>query len=152
MDLTITAPSAATADALRADVAADVLAAQRVVLTERDAPCRQCLQLGEPGEEMLLLTYQPFRGESPYAVPSPVFLHAEPCDTYAASDLPAFVRDGGLRAIRSYDADHAIVEGAVVSPAEIVSTIGRLLDHERAAYVHVHCAVNGCFTFRADRA
>lgn len=152
MDVTITAIDPVTADALRAGVAAGRLPAQRRILTEAVAPCRQCLRLGAPGEEMLLLTYQPFRGESAYAVPSPIFLHAEPCDTYAASDLPAFVRDGGLRAIRSYDAGHAIVDGAVVAPAEILGAIGRLLDDERSEYVHVHCAVNGCFTFRADRA
>ena len=51
------------------------LSARRVVLDEPGAPCRQCLQPGTVGEEMLLFTYQPFRGDSPYAVPSPIFLH-----------------------------------------------------------------------------
>ncbi len=152
MDVTITAIDPATADALRADVAAGRLPAQRRTLTEADAPCRQCLQLGEPGEEMLLLTYQPFRGASPYAVPSPIFLHARPCATYDERDLPAFVRDGGPRAVRSYDDEHAIVDGAVADAGNVMATIGMLLHHDRAAYVHVHCAVNGCFTFRADRA
>ena len=58
---------------------------------------------------------------------------------------------GGLRAVRSYDTAHAIHEGEVVAADKLASTIERLLDDERAAYVHVHCAVNGCFTFRADR-
>ena len=144
--------AADVADGLRAGIEAGRLPAERRVHEDRGAPCRQCLRVNEPGEEMLLLTYQPFRGESAYAVPSPVSLHAEPCPTYVGRNLPAFVREGGLRAVRSYDAAHAIHEGEVVPAEKVTSTIERLLDDERAAYVHVHCAVNGCFTFRADRA
>ena len=152
MDFTITAMASDVADRLRADISAGLVPAQRRVHEEAGAPCRQCLRVNDPGEEMLLFTYQPFLGDSPYAVPSPVFLHAMPCATYAGSALPAFVRKGGLRAIRSYDAGHAIHEGEVVPADKVESVISRMLDDERAEYVHVHCAVNGCFTFRADRA
>ncbi|HEX4905565.1 MAG TPA: DUF1203 domain-containing protein [Acidimicrobiales bacterium] len=152
MDFTISGVTSAVADGLRADIEAGRVPAERRVHEDRGAPCRQCLRVNEPGETMLLFTFQPFRGESPYAVPSPVFLHAEPCSTYVGRELPAFVREGGLRAIRSYDAAHAIHDGEVVPAEKVASTIERLLDDERAAYVHVHCAVNGCFTFRADRA
>ena len=151
MEFTITAVAADVADGLRADIEAGRVPAQRRVHEDRGAPCRQCLRVNEPGEAMLLFTYQPFRGDSPYAVPSPVFLHAEPCATHVGGELPAFVREGGLRAVRSYDAAHAIHEGEAVPAEEVASTIERLLDDKCAAYVHVHCAVNGCFTFRADR-
>jgi hypothetical protein len=101
---------------------------------------------------MLLFTYQPFVGESAYAVPSPVFLHADPCVRHdPAGGIPAFVEEGGLRAVRSYDRGHAIVDGEVTPGAGVAATIDRLLLEERADYVHVHCATYGCFTFRADR-
>ena len=151
MDFTITAMASDVADGLRADIEAGRLPARRRVHEDRGAPCRHCLRVNEPGEEMLLFTDQPFLGDSPYAVPSPVFLHAQPCSTAVGGEVPAFVREGGLRAVRSYDAAHAIHEGEVVAADKLASTIERLLDDERAAYVHVHCAVNGCFTFRADR-
>jgi hypothetical protein len=151
MDFTIAAIDDETADAIRADVAAGRLPAEPQVLTEPGGPCRQCLRPGEVGDELLLFTYQPFRGESRYTVPSPAYLHAEPCTSYADDAVPAFVRLGGLRAIRSYNAGHAIHDGEVVPGSDVEATIARLLKDDTAEYVHVHCATAGCFTFRADR-
>ena len=151
MDFTITAMTTATADACRADFAAGRLPGRRVVLDEPGAPCRHCLRPGETGEEMLLFTYQPFVGDSPYAVPSPIYLHAEPCARHdPMSGVPELARVG-LRAVRSYDAAHELLEGEVVDGNDIESMITRLLADDRAAYLHVHSATAGCFTCRVDR-
>lgn len=152
MDFTITAMSTTTAEALRDDIAESRMAARRMVLDEPGAPCRHCLQPGDVGEEMLLFTYQPFQGSSPYAVPSPVFLHADPCSRYrASSEIPALVRSG-LRAVRSYDAAHDLIDGDVVPGTGIESLIERLLLDDRAEYLHVYSGSAGCFTCRVDRA
>jgi hypothetical protein len=42
-------------------------------------PCRHCLRLGEPGEEMLLGSYSLPRPAGVYWTPSPIFLHARDC-------------------------------------------------------------------------
>jgi hypothetical protein len=151
MDFVITPMPTPTAEQLRADVGAGRRPATRVALDGPGGPCRHCLRLGAAGEELLLLTYQPFLGEGPYAVPSPIFLHAEPCARYSASDeIPPFARDG-LRAARSYDAANRLIDGEVVAGATLESTIERLLANDRADFVHVHSADAGCFTFRVDR-
>jgi hypothetical protein len=152
MDFTITPVDTDTATALRMDIAGGRVAAERVVLDEPGAPCRQCLRPGEVGELMVLFTYQPFRGDSPYAVPSPIYLHADPCTSYdRVTEVPPIARPG-LRTVRSYDAGHRLLDGEVVPGAEIEATIGQLLDDDRAAYLHVHSATAGCFTCRVDRA
>jgi hypothetical protein len=152
MDFVITAMPTPVADALRAGIPTAGTAPRRVVLTEAGAPCRHCLQPGQVGDEMLLVSYQPFAGDSPYAVPSPVFVHAGPCPRYpATSRIPTLVRDG-VRAIRSYDAAHELLEGEVASGPAIEPLIDRLLADERVDYLHVYSATAGCFTCRVDRA
>lgn len=39
-------------------------------------PCRACLCDAEVGEELLLVSHDPFAGPSPYRCASPIFLHA----------------------------------------------------------------------------
>ena len=104
---------------------------------------------GAIGEEMLLLTHQPFTGDSPYAVPSPIFIHAGACARYETPDeLPLLLRNG-LRAVRSYDRRHDLIDGEVVAGADLESSIERLFEDERAVYLHIHSATAGCFTCRA---
>lgn len=151
MTFTFVPLTSATAEALRDDIAAGRLPARRVVLGEPGGPCRHCLRHGEVGEAMLLFTYQPFAGRGPYAVPSPIFLHADPCARQdETSEVPELLRSG-LRAVRSYDAAHDLVDGDVVPGASIESLVERLLGDERAAYLHVYSATAGCFTCRVDR-
>jgi hypothetical protein len=123
-----------------------------VVLDEPGAPCRQCLEPGVVGDRMLLLTYQPFAGESPYAVPSPIFVHADGCTTFAAADTLPRVVLPGLRNVRSYDDAHELLDGEVIDGVDVGTAIERLFDDERTAYLHVYSATAGCFTCRVERA
>jgi hypothetical protein len=143
--------SAGSAAALRADVASGRLAARRVLVDGPGAPCRSCLREADPGETVLLFTYQPFRGESPYAVPSPVFLHEQSCTAFdPAAGVPPLLR-AGQRAVRSYDAEHNLLEGEVAQGVDVDALIEQLLGDRRAAYLHVYSATAGCFTCRVDR-
>ena len=147
MSFTISAISTAAAETLRRDPTA-----RRVVLDDAGTPCRHCLQLGQTGEAMLLLTYQPFTGAGPYAVPSPVYVHADACPRYdPTSGLPALARSG-LRAVRSYTENHDLLDGVVVPGTELEHAIATLFEDPTAAYLHAHSATAGCFTFRVDRA
>jgi len=151
MTFTITPMDEATAAAVRGDITAGRLRARHVVLDEPGAPCRECLQAGRIGEAMVLFCYQPFRGEGPYAVPSPVFLHAAACTPYDdVNRVPELLRSG-TRAVRSYDAHHDLVDGEVAAGTEIEVTIDRLFADPRADYLHVHSATAGCYTCRIDR-
>ena len=139
------------AESAREEIGSGRLDGRSVVLDEPGAPCRHCLAPGAVGERMLLFTYQPFRGHSPYAVPSPIFLHADACAPYATPERIPNVARPGLRAVRSYDGAHDLVDGDVAPGSEIEGLIDRLLADPRAEYAHVHSATAGCFTFRVDR-
>lgn len=151
MDYAFVALPSETVAQLRDDVAAGTLLARRVVVSESGAPCRHCLHPADAGDELLLLTFQPFGGDSPYTVPSPIFIHAEPCAPYAVTgEVPPVVRSG-LRAVRSYDCNHDLVDGDVVPGSDVEALVERLLDDERADYLHVYSATAGCFTCRIER-
>ena len=152
MRFNVTALDSTSAAIYRDEIASGTRPGHQVTLAEPGAPCRHCLVPGAPGEEMLLLTHQPFTGDSPYTVPSPIFIHAVACTRYETPDeLPALLRNG-LRAVRSYDARHDLIDGEVVAGMDLESSIERLFEDQRAAYLHIHSATAGCFTCRVDRA
>jgi hypothetical protein len=150
MTFTIIPIDAETATQLRTDIQVGRIPTEHVIVDAPGAPCRQCLREGTTGEHMVLFRYQPFRGDSAYAVPSPIYLHADPCTSYAVAGVPPLLRSG-LRAVRSYDADHRLLVGDVGVGDEIEPLIESLLADDRAEYLHVYSATAGCYTCRVDR-
>jgi hypothetical protein len=141
----------ADARAIREEIEAGDRPARLVTLDEPGAPCRCCLRGGEVDEEMWLLTFQPFRGESFYTAASPIFLHVEACAPYVGTDqLPELVLTG-QRSVRSYDDHHELVDGIVGSGTEIVAAVHELLANDRADYLHIYSATAGCYTCRIER-
>ena len=116
-------------------------------------PVRCCLRDVEDAEGVILASVMPFRGESPYAARSPVYVHAEPCDghTDERHAVPAMLR-GRLLSVRAYDGSHMLTGTEVLQGADLEGAIGRLLGDDPDAYVHVHFAGPGCFACRIDRA
>jgi hypothetical protein len=124
-----------------------------VVVDEPDAyPCRRCLRDAEPGETVLLLSYDPFEAgvESPYRQPGPIFVHAEPCAHEPTDALPDQLTRRVL-SVRSFGADHLMRGGVVVPGAELGEAAAALLEDADVAYLHVHNAGPGCFAARLDR-
>jgi len=125
-----------------------------IVVDEANAyPCRRCLRDAEPGESVLLLSYDPFDDDAltPYRQPGPIYVHAETCDFEPASTLPDQLTRRVL-SVRSFGADHLMRGGVVVRGAELDETAARLLDDPDVAYLHVHNAGPGCLAARIDRA
>jgi len=115
------------------------------------APCRRCLVDVEPGEEAILVSYDPFRADSPYRGASPVFVHARPCRRYEGSEIPEQQRSR-LLSVRSYDDGAMLLDADVVDGGELAPLLEHLLNDPRASFVHVHNARPGCFAVRVDRA
>lgn len=68
-------------------------------------PLRCCLSLALEGVPIVLISYQPLDGPSPWAEVGPVFVHAHACDGYRTPDaLPAALAVGP-RLLRTYHAD-----------------------------------------------
>jgi hypothetical protein len=112
-------------------------------------PCRRCLQDGEPGETMVLLSYDPFVGRSPYSGPGPIYVHDRDCAPFDGEGLPDQLTRR-LLSVRAYDERHMLLDAEVIDGTELRDTAQRLL-HEDCSYLHVHNARPGCFAARIDR-
>jgi hypothetical protein len=113
-------------------------------------PCRRCLRDAAPGDELLLLGYDPFRVASPYAGRGPVYVHADGCPAHDGDgDLPPAVAARKVLSVRGYDADGRLVDTDVLAPAELRPRAAAMLAAD-AEFVHVHVAGPGCFLARMD--
>ena len=113
-------------------------------------PCRRCLQDAEPGDALLLLSYDPFLGASPYSGPGPIYVHEHDCAPFAGDAIPDQLTRR-LLSVRAYDERHMLVDADVVEGGQLEQQAERLLGAPGAAYLHVHNARPGCFAARIDR-
>jgi hypothetical protein len=111
-------------------------------------PCRRCLRDAEPGETVLLRSYDPFVGRSPYSGPGPIYVHDHQCAAFAGDGVPDQLARR-LLSVRAYDDDHMLVDAEVIDGKALRAEAQRLL--RDASYLHVHNARPGCFAARIDR-
>ena len=117
-------------------------------------PCRHCLRLAQPGEALLLGSYDLPRPRGIYWTPSPIFLHADPCPAFEAPDTIApTVVANGLISVRAYDeADQVLYDlGRVCEGRDAAGPLGRALDDSRTAFVNIHTARPGCLLTQVER-
>ncbi|KAI0553905.1 hypothetical protein F4679DRAFT_580075 [Xylaria curta] len=119
-------------------------------------PCRRCMKDSQVGEEMLLISYDPFLGDSPYRSASPIFVHSKPCEpaVFPASGgyLPEQQRTR-LLSVRSFDAKHMLQGSEIVDGDRLLETCQKLLGSDTSAeYCHVHYAQSGCFAVGVEKA
>lgn len=114
-------------------------------------PCRHCLRWAEPGESLILFPFAPIAPGKPYSETGPIFVHAENCERYSATEeFPRDFREG--RAIRGYDAVEKMIAGEVVNGSGPEAVVERLLADPRIAFLQVRSASRGCYTFGIERA
>jgi hypothetical protein len=116
-------------------------------------PCRNCLRYAENGERVLLGSYNLPRPQGVYWTPSPIFVHADPCEAYdSINQIPEIVR-GALVSVRAYDAeDQCLYElGHVGDGTEVDEPLQRALTDRRTAFVNIHTAKPGCLLCWVER-
>lgn len=115
-------------------------------------PCRQCLRDAAPGEELVLVSHDPFDTDSPYRCASPIYLHREPC---GAPDVVGGIPRQQLRrtlAVRAFDAEAMMLDAAIVEGVDLDATARRMLADATIDHLQVHNATRGCWAVRIDRA
>ncbi len=139
------------AEAARA--AAEAGAADHRVVTAdspRGYPCRHCLQWAQPGERMILFPFDAIPPGRPYSESGPIFVHAEACERYCATEeFPAAFREG--RVLRAYNSQPDIIAAEVANGAGPEAVIERFLQKPETAFVHVRSASHGCYTMEIER-
>lgn len=137
-----------TIEAIPSEIAARLRAdatVVRVVDASPGYPCRQCLRDAEVGDEVVLVSYDPFDTDTPYRSASPIFLHRDDCsdrvDTAMVPDQLARRR----LSVRTFDDAAMMLDGRVVDGAELAETLEELFAIPGAERVHIHNAGPGCF-------
>lgn len=115
------------------------------------APCRRCLTDAQPGDDVFLVSYDPFNVDSPYRCASPVFVHAGDCERYEGSEIPEQQRRR-LLSVRSFDADAMMHEAEVVDGTDLDAALDKMFADEAVEFIHVHNAKPGCFAVHVARA
>ena len=124
---------------------------QRVVADAPHAfPCRRCLTDAEPGEVLVLTSYDPWTIPSAYRQHGPVFVHERSCETARLTSLPE-QQTRRLLSLRGYAEDGSSVHCEVVAGVDAEARLEAMLSDARTAFVHVHNAAPGCFAVRVDR-
>jgi hypothetical protein len=114
-------------------------------------PCRQCLRDAELGEELLLVSYDPFTSSSPYRCASPIFIHTKSCAPDQSADLPVQLTSRTL-SIRAFDTAAMMLDAALIDGTDLSKTIEHLLDNPSVEVLHVHNEPRGCWAARVERA
>jgi hypothetical protein len=137
----------ATADALRA-----LGGPIHVAVEHPGYPCRQCLRDAAVGDELFLVSHDPFTMDTPYRSASPIFLHRNPCQPPDdLHELPAQLT-GRQLSVRSFDPDETMIDATVIDGDDLQATIGRFFTDEQSHSIHVHNATRGCWAVSIDRA
>jgi hypothetical protein len=115
-------------------------------------PCRVLLADAKPGDTLLLLNheYQPAR--TPYQGRHAIFVNerATAPETFV-DEVPQVLSVRKAISVRAFDADDMMIDAEVGPGADVEPLILRLLENQRAAYLHAHNAGRGCFAARIDR-
>jgi len=115
------------------------------------APCRHCIRWAQPGERVILFPYAAIPSGHPYSETGPIFVHANECQRYGATnEYPDDFRNG--RVFRAYDSNYNIIDAQVVDGREPEVVIESLFHNPDTAFVDVRSVTHGCFTFRVQRA
>jgi hypothetical protein len=115
-------------------------------------PCRQCLEDAQVGEELVLVSHDPFGKDSVYRSASPIFLHRSPCSptVQAEGKLPIQLTRRQL-SVRSFDEDEMMISAEAINGTTLLDTINSFFADERSHRLHVHNASRGCWAVAIDR-
>jgi hypothetical protein len=114
-------------------------------------PCRHCLRWAQPGEHVILFPYASIPAGHPYSESGPIFVHAEACERYSATEeYPAEFRNG--RVFRAYDANRNMIDAEIANGDDPGEVIEKLLRNPKTEFVDARSVTRGCFTFRILRA
>ena len=114
-------------------------------------PCRECQQDAEMGEPMLLVSYDPFEGDSAYRGASPVFIHEESCGGPVGEPAITSQHTDRQLSVRAFDDEFMMIDASLVDGGRLEAEIERHFDNDEASVLHVHNSPRGCWSVTVTR-
>jgi Protein of unknown function (DUF1203) len=119
-------------------------------------PCRECLRDAQVGEELILVSHDPFHTASPYRTASPIFVHLHSCgeddnpEDIHTDDVPLQLRRRQL-SVRAFDSDEMMIDAKVVDGVDLHTQLETFFELGATSFVDIHNASRGCWAARATR-
>jgi Protein of unknown function (DUF1203) len=126
-------------------------AVRRVADARPGFPCRVSLTDAEPGQQVILVHHEHHAVASPFRASHAIYVREGETQFDAVDEVPEQLRRR-LLSVRAFDRAGMMVGADVVDGQELEGLVARLLDDERAGYLHVHFARQGCYAARIERA
>ena len=115
-------------------------------------PCRVSLVDAEPGEKVLLLSYNHHNVDSPYRASGPVFVRENAFTAHPkVNEIPEMIKCR-LLSVRAYDSGAMLLNSEIVDGKNLEEYIDKIFADRRVKYLHLHNARPGCFNCRVERA
>ena len=114
-------------------------------------PCRVTLEDAEPGERVLLFNYESHKAATPYRSSYAIYVreNAAEAKTYK-NELPPVMK-GRPIALRIFDEDGMLIGADMGLGEDLEKKIKSAFDNPKAAYLHAHNAMHGCFAAEIKR-
>ena len=128
------------------------LGARRVIADDPRLPCRVSVAHAEPGEELLLLSFEHQSANTPYRASHAIYVRRIADQAFDAVDTVPHVLGSRLLAVRAFDAQHMMIDAEVCEGDEVAPMFERCLADPHASYLQVHYARRGCYAARVERA
>ena len=114
-------------------------------------PCRVCLKTFVKGaEERILFTYNAFENLSNLPLPSPIYIHKNECESFAAEGFPPDLIDLPLL-FEGYAAESELVKREAVNKENIEHQIAEMFVLPNVNYINIRNAEAGCFVARIEK-
>lgn len=127
-------------------------ALRRVADSHPGFPCRVSLDDAEPGEQLVLASFEHQPAPTPYRAGGAIYVRRAAKTPFDAIDRvpPALARR--LLSVRAYTAAGMLHAADACDGTAAAPLFDRMLADPAVAYLHVHYAKPGCFACRVDRA
>ena len=130
----------------------DKIGATRMTVDEFPGfPCRVSLQDAEIGEEVILLSYQHHKTNSPYQANGPIFVRkVAKTATLDTNEIPKMFNHR-LLSLRGFDKNGTMRDASVTEGQNLREQIIQTFENDDINYIHIHNAKPGCYNCVVER-
>lgn len=130
---------------------AKVSAVRMTVDAHPGFPCRVSLVDAAIGEEVILLTFQHHKTQSPYQSSGAIFIRkGAKRATLPINEIPKML-EHRLLSLRGYNNIGMMQSASVIEGSELKNHISEIFTNDTIAYIHIHNAKPGCFNCVVER-